>query len=91
MGRFLALAIVGLLVYLVVRATVNAFLAGLRGQSRQVPARRAGTDELVKDPVCETYIPRGKAVTRQTPAGPRYFCSGACAERFIARSAGGRG
>jgi hypothetical protein len=50
-GRFLALAILGLLVYLIVRASVNAFLAGFRGGNRRVPARRAGTDELVKDPV----------------------------------------
>jgi YHS domain-containing protein len=85
-GRFLALAIVGLLVYLVLRATVNAFLAGFRGQSRQVPARRAGTDELVKDPVCETYIPRRKAITRGSGPEARYFCSAACADRYATRS-----
>ena len=86
MGRFLALAIVGLLIYLIVRASVNAFLAGLRGQSRQVPAHRGGTDELVKDPVCETYIPRRKAITRGSGSEARYFCSAACADRYAARS-----
>jgi YHS domain-containing protein len=84
------LAVVGL-VFLVIRSTVTAFLAGLRAGPGRGRGRLAARDELVRDPVCETYIPRGKAVTRQTPAGPRYFCSGACAERFIARSAGGRG
>ena len=86
MGRILALAIVGLLVYLIVRASVNAFLAGLRGPGRKVPARRTGTDELVKDPVCETYIPRRKAITRGSGADARYFCSAACADRYAARS-----
>ena len=40
------------------------------------------TDELVKDPVCQTYIVRSRAVSRETAAGPRYFCSAACAARF---------
>ena len=86
MGRFLALAILGLLVYLIVRASVNAFLAGFRGGNRRVPARRAGTDELVKDPVCETYIPRRKAISRGSGSETRYFCSAACADRYAARS-----
>jgi YHS domain-containing protein len=85
-GRFLALAIVGLLVYLILRASVNAFLAGLRGGNRRVPARHAGTDELVKDPVCETYIPRRKAISRGSGPETRYFCSVTCADRYAARS-----
>jgi len=85
-GRLLALAIVGLLVYLILRASVNAFLVGLRGQTRQVPTRRVGTDELVKDPVCETYIPRRKAITRGSGPETRYFCSAACADRYTAHS-----
>jgi len=46
-------------------------------------ARGAGgpTDELVKDPVCQTYVARSRAVTRTGPEGPRYFCSDACARR----------
>jgi hypothetical protein len=85
-GRFIALAIVGLLVYLILRASVNAFLTGFRGGSRQVPTRRAGTDELVKDPVCETYIPRRSAIARGSGSEIRYFCSVACANRYAARS-----
>jgi hypothetical protein len=41
----------------------------------------APTDELVKDPVCQTYVVRSRAVTRPGPEGPRYFCSDACARR----------
>jgi hypothetical protein len=42
---------------------------------------RAPTDELVKDPVCQTYVARSRAVIREGPEGPRYFCSDACARR----------
>lgn len=46
------------------------------------PARSgAPTDELVKDPVCQTYVLRSRAITRPGPEGPRYFCSDACARR----------
>jgi len=38
-------------------------------------------DELVKDPVCQTYVVRSRAVVRAGAAGPRYFCSAECARR----------
>jgi len=41
------------------------------------------TDELVKDPICQTYVVRSRAVSRPGPAGPRYFCSEACARRDV--------
>jgi YHS domain-containing protein len=44
-------------------------------------------DQLVKDPVCQTYIVRSRAVTRTLGGQPRYFCSARCAERFALDSA----
>jgi YHS domain-containing protein len=38
-------------------------------------------DELVKDPVCETYVVRSRAFVGTT-GGPPYFCSTACVERW---------
>jgi YHS domain-containing protein len=43
---------------------------------------RVGTDELVKDPVCQTYVVRSRAVSRETASGLRHFCSAECAGRF---------
>jgi hypothetical protein len=49
---------------------------------RRVPVPpRAIADELVKDPVCQTYVVRSRAVRRSAPGGPRYFCSAECARR----------
>jgi len=84
--RFLALAVLAFLLFLVVRASVHAFLGGLRGAGHAGPTRRAGLDELVKDPVCETYIPRRKAISRGSGPATRYFCSAACADKYAARS-----
>ena len=50
-------------------------------------ARRTLPDELVKDPVCQTYIVRSRAVTVTQAGHPLYFCSTRCAERFAVGSA----
>ena len=42
-------------------------------------------DELVKDPVCQTYVLRSRAVRRDAAEGPRYFCSTECARRDAGR------
>ena len=86
MVRFLALAVLAFLVFLIIRASVNSFLGGLRGAARGTSPRRAGLDELVKDPVCETYIPRRKAISRGSGPATRYFCSAACADKYLVRS-----
>ena len=86
MLRFLALAVVAFLLFLILRASVRALLGGLGGANRPGLPRRAGLDELVKDPVCETYIPRRKAITRGSGPATRYFCSAACADKYAAPS-----
>ena len=48
----------------------------------RLPAARARhtlPDELVKDPVCQTYIVKSRAVRRSAAGGIRYFCSEQCA------------
>ena len=40
---------------------------------------RVGNDELVKDPVCQTYVVKSRAVRRADAGRIRYFCSEQCA------------
>ena len=53
------------------------------------PAVRAGrppvrlSDELVKDPVCQTYVVRSRAVRGRGADGAPYFCSEECARRYV--------
>jgi hypothetical protein len=42
-------------------------------------ARRTLPDELVKDPVCQTYVVKSRAVRRVDAGRIRYFCSEQCA------------
>jgi YHS domain-containing protein len=55
----------------------------LRGALPRLPASGTRRDELVKDPVCQTYVVMSRAIRRETEAGPAYFCSRECAERFV--------
>ena len=55
---------------------------------RRSVASRSGealADELVKDPVCQTYVVRSRAVAG---ANATYFCSAECARRWAAQSRG---
>jgi len=40
-------------------------------------------DELVKDPVCQTYVVRSRAIRRTDGGALRYFCSADCARRYL--------
>lgn len=82
MIRFLAFAVLAVLIFLVLRAAIAGFLTGFRGPGRAAGRSRALRNELVKDPVCETYIPRQGALTRSAGSTTYYFCSTACAEKF---------
>ena len=46
------------------------------------PRPAALPDELVKDPVCQTYVLRSRAVRARARGEPVYFCSPACARQF---------
>jgi len=66
------------LLFLVVAFVVlYPMLRGLRLPAR--PPRRAIPDELVKDPVCQTYIVKSRAIRRGAAGQTRYFCSEQCA------------
>jgi YHS domain-containing protein len=65
---------------------VMALSPWLRPRPAATPPRPA-PDELVKDPVCQTYIVRSRAVTVTQAGHPLYFCSTRCAERFALGSA----
>jgi YHS domain-containing protein len=73
----------GVVLLIVVAVVVAVLLPLLR--RRAVTSRRAPhalDDELVKDPVCQTYVVRSRAVTSRSADGAPYFCSTDCARRY---------
>jgi YHS domain-containing protein len=72
------------LVYLVAVVLLVVLVAPiLRAWGRSAVAGRAThRDELVKDPVCQTYIVKSRAVVVEADGVVTHFCSRACAGRF---------
>lgn len=68
--------VLGLLQGLVVPPAGTATAGGASGGGR---GKIAG--ELVRDPVCSTYIPRGTAIAVQAGGETRYYCSTACRDK----------
>ncbi len=77
--------ILGLLV--VLYFLLRKALRGRKGQEQ--PERLApGKDQMVQDPVCLVFVPRGSAVTEDIGGQTYYFCSRSCAHKFQEKLAG---
>lgn len=75
--RFLFLLMVVRLAFRFVAAAIE----GYRERGRVEPP--ASTD-LVRDRVCNTYLPRDRAVVAVVDGQPQHFCSLACRDRAAA-------
>ncbi len=74
--RFLLLLGLVVLVLVVVLPQLSAWAR------RQAGARDERRDELVKDPVCQTYIVMSRAIRSEVGGTAVHFCSRECAERY---------
>jgi uncharacterized protein len=55
---------------------------------RQQTGRQASTavaEEMVRDPVCQLYLPRGEAIRRKVQGREYFFCSPGCLDKFLVR------
>jgi YHS domain-containing protein len=79
MGILRLVLVGGLLVlsYFLLRSAIREF-RGLQGPVRPPAAK----NEMVQDPVCKTYVPRGSAVSADVGGQTYLFCSRDCAETF---------
>ena len=72
-----------LLIYFLYRFLKSSLKKGQIGRRNQGSPKEAVTDLLMKDPVCQTYIPRESAYVAAIEGQEYYFCSEACRDRFI--------
>ncbi len=75
------LIIVFLLVVFYALKTV--FQAAIKGYQKDDRNRdRLMGEEMILDPECRTYVPKGRAVTRRVGNKLCYFCSETCAKQY---------
>jgi len=79
---FLRFVLLLFLVRLVVRA-VARLLAPAQRPPAAGGAGTAGRVPLVRDRVCNTFLPRGRALTARVAGREEHFCSEACRERAL--------
>ena len=48
--------------------------------------RKAEPEELVQDPYCQTYIPKGSAVKKRITGRDCYFCNPECLRKYLEKS-----
>jgi YHS domain-containing protein len=77
----------GLLVFLFVIAVYSAVKSVVRSAVRAYHKEdhqrsRLMGEEMVQDPRCRMYVPKGRAVTRRVNGKLCHFCSEACAKQF---------
>jgi YHS domain-containing protein len=79
MGILRLVLVAGVLVvgYFLIRSAIREFRR-MQGPA-QPPANR---NDMVQDPVCKMYVPRGSAVTADIGGQTYLFCSRDCAETF---------
>ena len=87
MGVIRLMLVAGVLVvgYFLLRSAIREF-RGLKGPFQPPIAK----NEMVQDPVCKIYVPRGSAVSADIGGQTYLFCSRDCADTFqsqIGRSA----
>jgi hypothetical protein len=78
LGGLVRFLMIVFIVRLVSRGIGRAVVAG-RGAAAPDPA--PGVTELVRDRVCNTYVPRPRAVRALIGGHEQLFCSQACADR----------
>ena len=54
-----------------------------RGQPREEPPRPERT--MVRDRVCNTFLPRSRAIVHREAGEEHFFCSESCRAEFLAR------
>ena len=82
MIRLLLLALLFFLAYTVYNAVVRS-LSG-RGGAPPPEKTRQG-EEMVKDPQCGTYVPRGDALEKTVRGKKYFFCSARCRDTFTGK------
>ncbi|MEJ2199432.1 MAG: PP0621 family protein [Desulfuromonadaceae bacterium] len=83
MIKLLILGLLGFLAYTFFTALTHS----MTGAKKHVPPQKTRQGEdMVRDPQCGTYIPRGDALEKTVGGQKHYFCSTECRDRFSAEN-----
>jgi hypothetical protein len=79
--------IIQVLIVLFLLRLIVQTVAGLVRSARPARPRRPANTELVRDRMCNTYVPRKNALVARVGGREESFCSPACRDRALAEVA----
>ncbi|MFQ6108202.1 MAG: YHS domain-containing protein [Candidatus Aminicenantales bacterium] len=71
----------GLLAYILY--ILIRFFRALGRVKKSVPPQKSSSGFMVKDEVCNTYLPKEDAIKEIHEGKEYYFCSNACRQKFL--------
>ncbi len=83
MYRIILILLLLITLYFLLRRAIREF----KGQGR-VGSLLLNKNQMVQDPVCRVFVPRGSAVTEDIGGQIYFFCSRSCAQTFQKQLAG---
>ena len=86
MLRFILLALLLLLIARAFWRLMDGVMDAAGGTTRS-RRRKAASVQLVRDPVCGTFVVPADALSISQPGGQVYFCSTRCRDQYRARIA----
>jgi uncharacterized protein len=72
-----------LIVLLLVRFVVRFVVSAVQGYRQAAPPGKPEL-EMVRDRVCDTFLPRSRALVARVNGREQHFCSAACRDRALA-------
>jgi YHS domain-containing protein len=74
-----------LLIILLIRVLWR-LIGGIMAGMAQTKGRQGDPVQLVRDPICGTYVIPGRALPLTAAGITQYFCSERCREQFLSRA-----
>ncbi len=82
MAGLIRLIVIGLLIYLGIKAVKWILAANASKQTIRNEPQRSIDEDLVEDPYCHRYIPLSQAHKVTKDGKTLYFCSEACRDKY---------
>ena len=76
--KLIAYALLAGIIYLVIR-----FFSALNVRRTPIPPRKKTRGVMVKDEICNTYLPKDEAIREIYQGREHFFCSEACRQKFL--------
>jgi len=86
MSRFVLLLVLSIVLSRIFWRIVGSFIEGVTGRERRPSTPQRGV-QMVRDPVCGTFVLPDRAVTVIDGKARLFFCSEACRDKYRGRTA----